>query len=59
MSEPDYETAAWAFYRYKPSMAGAVIFILLFATSTGLHTYQLYKTRTLFFIPFLIGGYCE
>lgn len=59
MGSADYETAAWAFYRYKPSLAGAIIFILLFLGSTVVHTYQLYKTRSLFFIPFLIGGFCK
>lgn len=53
----DYETAVWAFYRYEPSMVAAVIFILLFSVSTSLHMYQLIRTRTLYFIPFLIGGF--
>ncbi|EON61936.1 hypothetical protein W97_01154 [Coniosporium apollinis CBS 100218] len=55
----DYETNVWAFYRYEPSMVAAVIFILLFSVSTSLHMYQLIRTRTLYFIPFLIGGFLE
>lgn len=53
----DYETAVWAFYRYEPSMIAAVIFIVLFSITTSLHLYQLIRTRTLYFIPFLIGGF--
>lgn len=45
-------------YQYDPSMAAAVIFILLFVVSSLLHTYQLIRTRTLYFIPFVIGIYC-
>lgn len=46
-------------YRYDPSMTAAVIFIILFSAISALHTYQLVRTKTWFFIPFLIGGYCE
>lgn len=46
-------------YRYDPSMTAAVIFIILFSAISALHTYQLVRTKTWFFIPFLIGGYCK
>lgn len=46
-------------YRYDPSMVAAVIFIILFLIISALHTYQLVRTKTWFFIPFLIGGYCK
>lgn len=46
-------------YRYDPNMAATVIFIVLFATVTILHTYQLLRTRTWYFIPFVVGGYCK
>lgn len=46
-------------YRYEPSMAAAVIFIILFLVITAIHTYQVIRTRTWFFIPFVIGGYCK
>ncbi|KIV77284.1 hypothetical protein PV11_09095 [Exophiala sideris] len=46
-------------YRYSPSLAGAVIFIALFSMISFLHTYQLVRTRTWYFIPFCIGGYFE
>ncbi|KAL1964528.1 hypothetical protein VTN77DRAFT_6825 [Rasamsonia byssochlamydoides] len=49
----------WVAYRYDPSMAAAVIFILLFLAATALHTYHVIRTRTWFFIPFVIGGIFE
>jgi hypothetical protein len=52
------ERANFAFYRYNPSMAGAVLFTLLFMGTTFYHIFQLFKTRTWFFIPFVIGGLC-
>lgn len=45
-------------FYYDPSLAAAVIFIICFLATTILHTYQLFRTRTWFFIPFLLGGYC-
>ncbi|KAF7172022.1 hypothetical protein CNMCM6106_006339 [Aspergillus hiratsukae] len=49
----------FAFYRYDPSMAGAVIFVILFSITTLWHAFQLIRTRTWFFIPFLTGGIFE
>jgi hypothetical protein len=46
-------------YRYDPSLAAASIFIVLFFLASTLHTYQLLRTRTWFFIPFCIGGFFE
>jgi hypothetical protein len=46
-------------YHYNPSIAGAVIFVLLFVGTTGLHFYQLSRARTWFMIPFAIGGICK
>ncbi|KAL6702694.1 hypothetical protein ACN47E_001018 [Coniothyrium glycines] len=43
-------------YRYEPSMVAAVIFIILFVIVTALHTYQMMRTRTWIFIPFVVGG---
>ena len=50
--------AIFAFYHYDPSMGGAVLFILLYVGTTFYHIFQLFETRTLFFIPFVIGGVC-
>ncbi|KNG88490.1 RTA1 domain protein [Aspergillus nomiae NRRL 13137] len=53
------EASMFAFYRYDPSMAGAVIFTVLFTITTLWHAVQLFRTRTWFFIPFLVGGIFE
>ncbi|RMJ05298.1 hypothetical protein CDV36_014035 [Fusarium kuroshium] len=47
------------YYKYEPSMAAAVIFIITFSASSLLHAFQLIKTKTWFFIPFLIGSLFE
>lgn len=46
------------YYKYDPSLAAAVIFILGFSVSSLMHVYQIWKTKTWFFIPFLIGSLC-
>lgn len=51
--------AGFELYRYDPSLAAAIIFILAFTLTTALHGYQLLRTRTWFFIPFFIGGTFE
>ncbi|KAL4897458.1 RTA1 like protein-domain-containing protein [Aspergillus ambiguus] len=51
--------SGWVAYKYTPSMAAAVIFIILFGVTTILHTYHLFRTRTWFFIPITIGGWFE
>ncbi|KAL3440275.1 RTA1 like protein-domain-containing protein [Aspergillus insuetus] len=47
-------------YRYDPSIGAAVVFIVLFIITSGIHTYQTLLTRTWFLIPFVVGGhsYC-
>jgi hypothetical protein len=54
----DYQNAVWAYYRYYPSEAAAILFTILFAITTFVHLYQLIRHRTWFFIPFVIGGFC-
>jgi RTA1 like protein len=51
--------STFKYYRYDPSIAAAVIFIVAFSLSTCLHLYQLIRTRTWFFISFFIGGVFE
>lgn len=46
-------------YHYNPTIAGAVVFVLLFMGTTGFHTYQSFRTRCWFVIPFIIGGICK
>ncbi|KAH8805274.1 RTA1 like protein [Xylogone sp. PMI_703] len=55
IDDPD----AFVFYRYSPSLAGAIVFIICFFTTTLLHVCQLVKYRTYYFIPLIIGGCFE
>lgn len=50
---------AFSYYEYLPSKAAAVVACLIFIIITLLHTWQLFRTRTWFFIPFVIGGFCK
>lgn len=36
-----------------------VIFVVLFSLTTFYHTWKLIRTRTWYFIPFVIGGFCK
>lgn len=56
---PNYKDAAWSYYRYEPSVAGAVIFCLLFGFTTGIHAFQMYTTRTWYLTVLVIGGLCK
>jgi hypothetical protein len=49
----------FVFYYYRPSMAAAVIFIILFALATSAHFWKLLRAKTWFMICFLIGGICK
>ncbi|KAF2488687.1 RTA1-domain-containing protein [Lophium mytilinum] len=49
----------FVYYHYDPSKAAAIIFLVLFTTSTLHHFYQMMRTRTWYFIPFFIGGVLE
>ena len=55
----DEDHGGYVFYHYEPSMAAAVIFVFLFGVSTLWHSVQMFRTRTWFMIPFLIGGICK
>lgn len=50
--------SGFQYYYYHPSMAAAIIFIVLFGVATSLHTAQMLRTRTWFMIPFVVGGIC-
>jgi hypothetical protein len=54
----DGENIDFKLFRYNPSMAAAVIFIILFLLISTLHLYQMVRTRTWIFIPFVLGGFC-
>lgn len=46
-------------WNYVPSIAGAVIFLLLFLGMTALISWRMFKTKTWFCLPFAIGGLCK
>lgn len=50
---------AFVFFHYYPSKAAAIVMVVLFALSTAMHIFQLFRKRTWYFIPFVIGGLCE
>ncbi|KAH6655873.1 RTA1 like protein-domain-containing protein [Truncatella angustata] len=51
--------AGYLYYHYNPSVAGAVIFAVLFTVASGRHLQQIIQSRSWFFIPFLIGCLVE
>lgn len=46
-------------WQYVPSIAAAVIFLLLFLGMTALVSWRMFKTRTWFCLPFALGGLCK
>jgi len=57
MAEDD-PNAGFQFYHYKPSVAAAAVFLILFLATSVIHTWQMFKNRTWFFVAFIIGGFC-
>ncbi|KAF9694126.1 hypothetical protein EKO04_007858 [Ascochyta lentis] len=53
------DPTAWVPYRYHPSRAAAIVFVVAFALTTIFHSFQLCKRRTWYFIPLVIGGLFE
>ncbi|KAK7409088.1 hypothetical protein QQX98_008749 [Neonectria punicea] len=46
-------------YKYDPSLAAAMIFVVCFGISSLWHAYQIIKLKSYYFIPFLIGCIVE
>jgi hypothetical protein len=59
MSDTETQYGDFKLYRYDPSMAAAVIFIILFILVTTLHFYHMIRTKTYFFVPLVMGGIFE
>ncbi|KZM20554.1 uncharacterized protein EKO05_0011075 [Ascochyta rabiei] len=53
------DPAVWVPYRYHPSRTAAIIFVVAFSLTTLLHTFQLCKRKTRYFIPLVVGGIFE
>lgn len=52
-------TDSFKYYAYSPSLPAAIIFAALFALVTVLHSFQMFRSKTWFMIPFVIGGLLE
>ena len=48
----------WVPYRYHPSKIAAIVFIAVFGLTTLLHILQVFKRKTWYFIPLVVGGIC-
>ncbi|KAH6955884.1 RTA1 like protein-domain-containing protein [Ilyonectria sp. MPI-CAGE-AT-0026] len=55
----DYKDAQWAYYRFEPSVAVNVLFIVLFGISSLLHGFQIWKTKTWYLSALVAGGVAE
>ncbi|RTE78510.1 hypothetical protein BHE90_007001 [Fusarium euwallaceae] len=51
--------AVFSLYHYDPTVAGGVIFALLFVGTSAFHFWQLFRARCWFMIPLVIGGILE
>ncbi|KAH6879863.1 RTA1 like protein-domain-containing protein [Thelonectria olida] len=51
--------SSFKLYHYDPTIAGGVIFALLFLSTTLLHFWQLFRERCWFMIPLAVGGIFE
>lgn len=57
--DPRSATDSFKYYAYSPSLPAAIIFAALFALVTVLHSFQMFRSKTWFMIPFVIGGLLE
>lgn len=55
----EQEESSFKLYHYDPSVAAAVIFVLLFLATSLYHVWQMVKQKTWFFTAFIIGGICR
>lgn len=55
-SAPDME---FELYRYTPSLAAAIVSVVLFTILTGLHVWRMVRARAFYFVAFTIGGACK
>ncbi|KAH7128329.1 RTA1 like protein-domain-containing protein [Dendryphion nanum] len=49
----------YVLWQYTPSIAGGIVACIAFFLLTGFHAFRLFKNRTWFCIPFVIGGLFE
>lgn len=59
MSDSDTGEINFVFYHYTPSIAAAIIFVVLFGLGFAGHVYYIFKLRARYFIAFTIGVICK
>lgn len=55
MSDSDTGEIKFVFYHYTPSIAAAIIFVVLFGLGFAGHVYYIFRLRARYFIAFTIG----
>jgi hypothetical protein len=48
----------WEMYRYVPSMAGAIVCLIVFLIMAGLHLWQFVKTKNRIVLFVVVGALC-
>lgn len=54
-SSPEFD---WKMYRYVPSLAGAIIALIVFLIMAALHTWQFLKLRKVIILYVIAGAMC-
>ncbi|KAJ4859382.1 RTA1 like protein domain-containing protein [Trichoderma breve] len=57
--DPNWQHATFAYYRYHPSVGAAALFCVLFFLSGVFHFIQMWKTRSWYLTPLVIGCFFE
>jgi len=55
-SSPEFD---WKMYRYVPSLAGAIICLIIFLIMAFLHVWQFLKLRKAIVLYVVIGAFCK
>ena len=55
----DSGSYSFELYRYTPSIPAAVIFAAIFFALAAFHLVRLFRHRTYFFVPFIVGLLCR
>ncbi|KAL6801536.1 RTA1 like domain-containing protein [Trichoderma sp. SZMC 28012] len=57
--DPNWQHATFAYYRYHPSLGAAILFCILFFLSGVFHFIQMWKTRSWYLTPLVLGCFFE
>lgn len=58
-SASESDNGSFKLYHYEPTKVGALIFVVLFLGTSVFHTWQLFRARSWFVVPLVIGGFRE